>query len=876
MKDGDGPSGLEKEEKGKAKKKDSGGYRCMVMHCSSTYATTTVHTMPGPMPRPGGTGRFSSYQMAWINFIKRHRVFDHSWLRHIHVCSLHFDQSQYDQTQLKMFELGLRKLPPKLLANAIPHIYNPTADPASGSGHGHRDGTLLHVSPKVRSNFSTSTLASPSCPSANVVPSASSSLDDQDPDRSSTFVGLEHEHDGEDYSHSQTPVSAVSAPLEPVAGTATSPTSQDVRRKRQRTSYSRKKEVVEITEEYTRKDDEERASARTKDILGRSKGFQCSVKMVHRRVGIRKQRRTCKVQVKPITVSKGKQVNFPKERAADLCDAVTQTEGIFVLKAANQHVEKEAVDDVEDEATDDEPADDEPVDDETKDPTYIPGEETNSPRKEGQSRSEPKSPLMQEKFIVFESNLMELFEVCISCLSKNVHVEKVSSQSLGSALKVVTTCLDCGLRREWLSQPKVGDIYAGNMLLSGAILFGGSSPTKVLRVLRHMNVKAITVETFMKHQREYLQPAVIRVAKKEQRKLINEIPEGEPLILGGDGQSDSPGHCAKYGSYTLMDLKRNKILDVQLVQSNEVRNSNAMELEGLARGLTSLKEKGVNIRMLVTDRHLQVAKWLRENYPDINHRYDVWHIAKGLKKKIIAVSKLKDCEVVGRWKRSINNHVYWCASSTPDGDGEVMVAKFKSILNHMRNIHENHSDVYPACSHGENHGQREWMRQGTKPFEKLSEELSKTRLLNDMKKMSPVDQTSSVEAFHSVMLYWCPKMLAYSYAGMKCRLHLAALHWNENAGRSHATKADGTPMYRINYPKAKEGGHTVSKALTACTFNYVRTLMEETMQLVSGKQKIRSTIPELEGKPPLCSGVDRPSKAEAIDQLQVHRRFSKE
>lgn len=52
-----------------------------------------------------------------------------------------------------------------------------------------------------------------------------------------------------------------------------------------------------------------------------------------------------------------------------------------------------------------------------------------------------------------------------------------------------------------------------------------------------------------------------------------------------------------------------------------------------------------------------------------------------------------------------------------------------------------------------------------------------------------------------------------------CRLHLAAIHWNENAGRSQATKADGTPMYRINFPKAKEGGHTVSKVLTACTFS---------------------------------------------------------
>ncbi len=36
----------------------------------------------------------------------------------------------------------------------------------------------------------------------------------------------------------------------------------------------------------------------------------------------------------------------------------------------------------------------------------------------------------------------------------------------------------------------------------------------------------------------------------------------EPLSLGGDGRSDSPGHCAKYGAYTLMDLEHNVILDV--------------------------------------------------------------------------------------------------------------------------------------------------------------------------------------------------------------------------------------------------------------------------------------------------------------------------
>ena len=41
---------------------------------------------------------------------------------------------------------------------------------------------------------------------------------------------------------------------------------------------------------------------------------------------------------------------------------------------------------------------------------------------------------------------------------------------------------------------------------------------------------------------------------------------GEPLVLGGDGRSDSPGHSAKYGLYTFMDLEHNVILDVELVQ----------------------------------------------------------------------------------------------------------------------------------------------------------------------------------------------------------------------------------------------------------------------------------------------------------------------
>ena len=43
--------------------------------------------------------------------------------------------------------------------------------------------------------------------------------------------------------------------------------------------------------------------------------------------------------------------------------------------------------------------------------------------------------------------------------------------------------------------------------------------------------------------------------------------QGNQVILGGDGRCD---YCAKYGSYSCMDLDTNKILDTQLVQVRNV------------------------------------------------------------------------------------------------------------------------------------------------------------------------------------------------------------------------------------------------------------------------------------------------------------------
>ena len=64
------------------------------------------------------------------------------------------------------------------------------------------------------------------------------------------------------------------------------------------------------------------------------------------------------------------------------------------------------------------------------------------------------------------------------------------------------------------------------------------------------------------------------------------------------------------------------------MQSNKVKSSYHMEKEGLVRAIDLLKKKRFQIGVLVTDHHTQIAKWLKDNLPATDHRYDIWHMAK--------------------------------------------------------------------------------------------------------------------------------------------------------------------------------------------------------------------------------------------------------
>ena len=60
---------------------------------------------------------------------------------------------------------------------------------------------------------------------------------------------------------------------------------------------------------------------------------------------------------------------------------------------------------------------------------------------------------------------------------------------------------------------------------------------------------------YFNHHRCYLQPCISSMWKQHQQEILDRLKhEKRGMVLGGDGRADSPGHYAKFGSYTLIEL----------------------------------------------------------------------------------------------------------------------------------------------------------------------------------------------------------------------------------------------------------------------------------------------------------------------------------
>ncbi|KAK7925018.1 hypothetical protein WMY93_007328 [Mugilogobius chulae] len=402
---------------------------------------------------------------------------------------------------------------------------------------------------------------------------------------------------------------------------------------------------------------------------------------------------------------------------------------------------------------------------------------------------EPTSEFEDSKYIVFESSLKQLFQTCPIC-KRYCNLQKRSS---GTFVSYIQSCPHCLYNRKWDSQPIMGSTPVGNLQLSAAVYFSGGSYIKMEKICKAMNLQVHQYNAFRRHSRSFLEPAIYHKWKKDQETFFEELKRKGKVAVGGDMRADSPGHSAKYGSYTIMELESEKILDIQLVQSNEVGGSFYMEKEGLKRGLDLLEANSIEVDYIVTDRHTQVKTFLRGK--NITQYYDVWHLEKGLSKKLEKLSKEKECQLIKKWLPAL---------------------KITSTGWHQ----------FPKCAHPDRVSKdpSKWFQPGTVALYKVEKLLVNKRVLGDVKKLSSDYQTSSLEAFHSVIIRFAPKSVVYPFVGMMCRLYLAGMHFNENVKRQQAT-SKGQALFKVAYPKYKKGKPMAKPVKTKPTYEYVSELM---------------------------------------------------
>ena len=285
---------------------------------------------------------------------------------------------------------------------------------------------------------------------------------------------------------------------------------------------------------------------------------------------------------------------------------------------------------------------------ESSDSEYFPSDSEGSDSDDDNSQTLPK----QKKFIVFENELLKLFKFCQQCGSPT---DTTTMTQHGSMVTVKTSCTN-GHTLTWESQPWVKGTAAGNLLITAAIVFSGNAYKHSADFAKHLNLQFISSSYYYKIQRNIIFPVVQKAWRKNQAEVVKQLKQTKSVDLCGDGRCESPGHSAKYGTYTLIDEKSNLIVEFSLVQVTEVSSSNAMEYEGCKRSLESVIKKKVPIRCLTTDRHTTITAKMRTVFPTITHQYDVWHLSKWVTKKHTKKAKKKDCEELTAWIQCISNH----------------------------------------------------------------------------------------------------------------------------------------------------------------------------------------------------------------------------
>ncbi|XP_065353582.1 uncharacterized protein LOC135948296 [Cloeon dipterum] len=269
------------------------------------------------------------------------------------------------------------------------------------------------------------------------------------------------------------------------------------------------------------------------------------------------------------------------------------------------------------------------------------------------------------------------------------------------------------------------------------------------------------------------------------QEIYEELKKEEDLVFSGDARFDSPGFSAKYSLYSIMSNKDSKIVDFVLFQKGF--EDGEMESKSFNHTFKRVVEEigSKKIKTFCSDRNRSVAKLMREQFKGIEHSFDVWHLAKSLRKSLSKTAKTHKC--LEPWLDSIIKHLWYC-SSTCGGSADVLLEKWDSLNHHLRGEHEWQKEGKAlSCEHPNYDHERQqntdWVTDDDALLA-LRKVTHKPSFLRDLTHCRFYVHTGQLESFHNEILVYAPKRLHYMFENMQLRMILAILDHNNNVGRA--------------------------------------------------------------------------------------------